>query len=181
MLIMFRRHLANCPHAEKGRTWRKCKCPISVEGRLVSGKIVRRSLNTRNWSFASDLVLRMETNQVDTPPVTVADAVQRFLADADARRLSASTIKKYRVLLSETRPREGETCSPTLLQFASNHGIQLIQDFTPDILRDFRAQWQDGSLAGAKKLERLRSFFSFGVDSDWVAKNPAKVLKPPGG
>jgi site-specific recombinase XerD len=30
----------------------------------------------------------------------------------------------------------------------------------------------------AKTLERLRSFFNFCLDSDWIEKNPAKALKP---
>lgn len=179
MLTMFRRHLGSCPHAEKGRVWRKCRCPISVDGRLVSGKIVRRTLNTTNWQFAADLVLQMEVNQQDTPPITMEDSVARFLADADARHLSASTVKKYRVLLSETRPAKGTICSPTLLQFAADKGIQLLLDFTPDNLREFRAQWNDGPLAAGKKLERLRSFFTFAVDSEWIEKNPAKALKAP--
>lgn len=179
MLTMFRRHLGSCPHVEKGRVWRKCKCPISVEGRLVSGKIVRRALNTSNWQFAADLVLQMEVNQQDTAPITVGNAITRFLADGEGRHLSPATTKKYRVLLSETRLREGETCSPTLLEFAADKGIQLLQDFTPDSLREFRAQWHDGALAAGKKLERLRSFFRFCVDSEWIPKNPAKVLKAP--
>ena len=53
MLTIFRRHLKSCPHAS--RTYRRCQCPIHVEGSL-GGQAIRRDLDLTAWSAASDLV-----------------------------------------------------------------------------------------------------------------------------
>jgi integrase/recombinase XerD len=42
---------------------------------------------------------------------------------------------------------------------------------------DFRETWTDGPGYALKNVERLRAFFQFCVDRDWLARNPAKALK----
>jgi hypothetical protein len=32
MLTIFRRHKKSCEHRQEGRSYRRCRCPISVEG-----------------------------------------------------------------------------------------------------------------------------------------------------
>jgi hypothetical protein len=51
MLTIFRRHLSSCKHSSKGRKYRSCPCPISVEGTL-RGERIRKSLDLRNWEAA---------------------------------------------------------------------------------------------------------------------------------
>ena len=46
-----------------------------------------------------------------------------------------------------------------------------------DQLRDFRSTWKLNARTAAKTLERLRSFFKFCLDSDWIEKKPAKSIK----
>jgi len=50
--------------------------------------------------------------------ITVKDAIDRFLADAAARNLSESSLKKYRVLLQGRR--SNEHSSPTLEETRSS-------------------------------------------------------------
>lgn len=42
---------------------------------------------------------------------------------------------------------------------------------------DFREAWTDGPGYAAKNVERLRAFFQFCMDRDWIVRNPAKALK----
>jgi integrase/recombinase XerD len=173
---MFRRHRRRCPHAAKGREWRRCSCPISVEGTLPDGSDVRKSLNTGNWELATEMARAIETGDV-IKAITISDAVERFLADAAARKLSESSLKKYRVLLQGRRG--DERTSPTLEEFAEDSGYRLLSQLDVDVLRRFRERWKDGPLAAKKKLERLRSFFRFAAESKWIRDNPAVAVKPP--
>ena len=51
MLILWRRHLKDCPHRKKGREYLKCQCPIWLDWR-TDGPRIRRPVGTRNWQVA---------------------------------------------------------------------------------------------------------------------------------
>jgi site-specific recombinase XerD len=42
-----------------------------------------------------------------------------------------------------------------------------------------RNSWVDGAIAGKKKLERLRAFFRFALQSNWVKHNPVLSIRSP--
>ena len=44
MLIIYRRHLKSFPHRGNGRKYRRCQCPIHVEG-FLGDEPIRRALN----------------------------------------------------------------------------------------------------------------------------------------
>jgi integrase len=46
-------------------------------------------------------------------------------------------------------------------------------------MRQFRATWTDGANYATKNLERLRAFFRFCMEDDWITKNPARRVKAP--
>lgn len=117
--------------------------------------------------------------------MTVDQACDEFLVDAEARKLREATLEKYRLLFDgpknpkkksaeETKPR-----SPGLKEFARTQGIRFLQELELSQLRKFRALWRDGNFAALKKLERLRAFFGFAQESGWTANNPAKRIKSP--
>ena len=54
-----------------------------------------------------------------------------------------------------------------------------IAEFDVALLREFRAQWRDAPISAQKKIERLRAFFRYGVENDWIPDNPARKLKAP--
>jgi integrase len=112
-----------------------------------------------------------------TTAITVSDAVERMLADAKARKLSEASLKKYRVLLQGRRG--SERASMTLEEYAEKHGYRLLKQIDVDVLRDFRQQWKDGPLAARKKLERLRAFFRFAMEANWISSNPALAIRAP--
>jgi integrase len=187
MLTVYRRHLKTCSHASKGRNWRRCACPVWVAG-TIAGQKIKRSLNLTSLEAATEKIHRWESMgriSDDEPPVegiTIADAIARFMADARARNLTEQSLKKYRVLLhgpAGNDPKKGRKRSPSLLEFTAQKGIKGLGDLSTDLLRQFRASWVDGPLSGHKKLERLKAFFRFATESDWLEKNPAAVIKAP--
>jgi integrase/recombinase XerD len=162
MITIFRRHLKSCKH--RSRKFRGCSCPISAEGTL-HGEKIRQSLDLRNWEAATKLVRNWEIYGRDAS-VSVADAGERWIDDCTARNLSPASIRKYREIKAELAG-----------QFISLRGISV------DDVRKLRESWKEKYADGtmAKRLELVRSFFSFCEVSGWIEKNPAKGVKLPQG
>jgi site-specific recombinase XerD len=169
VLSIYRRHAPPCRH--RSRRFRKCKCPIWVQGSL-GGEYIRRSLDLRAWEAATDRVREWESagklghKRIAVP--TIAEAVEKFLADAEARNLKESSLKKYRRLL------QGE-----LLSFCQGRNAVSLERLTVDSLRDFRDSLKHSPVTQQKKLEYLRAFMSFCSASEWLLKNPAKAVRLP--
>lgn len=172
MLTLYRRHLKRCEHCKDGRRYRRCQCPIWVDGH-VNGVAIHKSLKTRDWQKGQGIVREWEaageqnvqSNKCEA--ITVEQAWQSFLADLEARNLSKSTIRKYRLL------------SRTMQEYSAQHGVLFLKQLDLMALRDFRLEWKDGPLSSGKKLERLRAFFRFAQESKWVEDNPTSKLKTP--
>ncbi len=169
MLTLYRRHLATCPH--RLCRFRRCRCPIWVEGTL-RGKKIRKSLDLTAWEAASDLVREWEaageTGVVKPDVPTLTEAVAKFLADARARHLGRATLRKYEHLLERR-----------LIPWADSQGWRLLKQLDVDRVRIFRNSWPDGPSTAAKNLERLRAFMRFCQAARWVKDNAALALKPP--
>jgi len=169
-LALYRRHLVTCAHSSKGNRWTRCQCPIWVQG-SIGGEAVRRSMNTANWTAASTSVHQWQsTGRIGVLKPELPDlaaAIEKFLKEAETRNLAATTIKKRRELL------EGK-----LLAYCKRKGYRHLRDLTVERLRDFRHGWTYSPLSAAKRLEYLRAFCRFCVDSGWMDRNPASALKP---
>jgi len=172
MLTIYRRHTKSCPHYNKGRSYRRCKCPVWVDGLLGDDKI-RESLKTRDWQKAQRIVREWEAAgrkpgpRQESNEITIEQTCQAFLRDAEARGLRPSTLSKYGVLFRQ------------LGEFAAMHGYRALADLDLPALREFRASWTDGGVSALKKLERLRTFFRFAGESNWIQENPAQNLRNP--
>lgn len=178
MLMIYRRHLKKCEHRSEGRKYRRCHCPIWLDG-FLSGEEVRRALRdperrdtVRDWQRAQDIVREMEAtgkNPADTRtgPTTLEDATNQFIADAKARGLRKPTLYKYDLLFRQ------------LKAFAARQGIRFVNEWDTETLSRFRATWPNRNLGALKKLEYLRSFFRFVHDNGWIDDNPARKLKSP--
>lgn len=169
MLTLFRRHRKSCPQRKQGRHYRRCQCPIWVDGRLGAEEI-RKSLGMRDWQKAQGLVRQWEAEgqrSSERQIPTIAEAVERFLADAEARKLRQSTINKYKALFEQMK------------DFCARRGLTVLAQVDVDTLSAFRAEWKDGARTALKKLERLRAFFHFAERRKWVESNPARDLKAP--
>jgi site-specific recombinase XerD len=168
MLSIYRRHRSKCKFIAD-RVSKKCRCPLWATGTLV-GKPFRRALKTRSWERATQLLREIEDGaQSPGAPevVSIAGAVDKFLADCAARNLNANTLAKYKRLVK----RLGEYCG--------REGIQDLARLSPDALREFRSSWQLSPRTASKDIERLRALFKFCVENEWLAKNPARAIKAP--
>ncbi len=171
MLSPYRRHRKGCSHSSKGRKHLRCGCPLWIDGRL-NGKRLHKALRTSDWQKAQLIARDWE---LDSSPskrakhnaITLEESWKAFLADLVARNLQVSTIRKYRLLAREMR------------EEASRNGHRLIMHFDSIVLREFRSTWQMSPLSSVKKLERLRAFFNFCQDNEWIESNPARKIKPP--
>ena len=168
MLSLWRRHESKCPHRAKGRAWMKCGCPIWCDGDY-DGRRVRQSLNTRDWARAGRKLATLEDQlnrggHAAARRRTVADAAALFLAQ---REVEPSTMKKYRRIMDRV-----ET-------FAGERHIASMDNFTLDLLDEYRLTRNICALSWQKELQLLRTFFEFCLDRDWIVKNPAKKMKMP--
>ncbi len=169
MLTLYRRHKPTCPHFAEGRHYHHCKCRIWVDG-VLGGKEIRQSLDLRDWTKANREVQKWEAAERMTEqgaPVILADAWASLISDLEARKLSYETIRKYKLLKSR------------MTAFAADKGLGLLADFDVDRVSRFRSTWKDGPRTAAKTLERLRAFFRFAHDRQWVESNPATRIKLP--
>jgi integrase len=168
-LRLIRRHLKECPHTST--RYRRCKCPIHVYGTLA-GEKVRKALDQTSWDAATDLINAWTTAgeigviRVEAP--TVREAIQKFIADCEARKLGWEAMRKYRHLLDDR-----------LLAWAERNGVTTLRQISVDSLRQFRQTWSDSPLYATKNLERLRAFFRFCHQAGWIKVNPALSVKPP--
>ena len=172
MLTIYRRHLKSCEHRAEGRTYRRCHCPIWVDG-FLAGQEMRESLGLRDLEKAHKKIQeweargKVEPDEPEAEPTTIENACAEFMEDAVARNLKPPTLYKYRLLFRR------------LQDFSKAKGLRYIAEFDLSKLRAFRASWTDHNLSAMKNLERLRAFFSFVRDSEWLPDNPAKKIKNP--
>lgn len=194
---LYRRHRPEC---EAGRPWqsqssefderrkdwgRKCACQIHASGTL-GGKFSRKSIGTSDWAEAHRIAETFEKadSWTGTPKpepvaapdpapatarVTIEDACKVFLATREAS-VAYPTYRKYR------------TFTKQLQAFADSRGYVILDQFRPGDMDIFYTKSKLGPRSKAKMLERLRSFFRFAVNREWLVKSPVSSdLKPPTG
>ena len=68
MLTIYRRHIKTCSHRSEGRKYRRCHCPIWVDG-FLDGQQIRKALrdpdrhnSVRDWQKAQDTVREWEAD-----------------------------------------------------------------------------------------------------------------------
>jgi site-specific recombinase XerD len=166
LLTLYRRHLAVCQHKAKGRTFKRCKCPIWIQG-TTEGKPVRKSLDVTSWERAEEIKSDIEHGKEEEKEVTVEAALAAFVQDCESRNLNRSTLGKYRRL------------SGSLSAFLVSRGIDDVAEITPETLRVYRNSSKLGPRTASKEIERIRSLFRFCQESGWIAANPAKAIKAP--
>jgi integrase/recombinase XerD len=137
-----------------------------VQG-VLRGIQIRKSLDLVEWEAAQATVREWESVGIEAAPISFAEAKDKYLTDVERRNLASPTEKKYKLVLRQ------------LSEFAIRRGIILLRDLGFAELSQFLSTLEDGPLATIKKIERLRNFFSFCQNADWISKNPAKMLKPP--
>jgi integrase/recombinase XerC len=177
MLSIYRRHTKACTakRPQHDRAFWKCKCVIYAEG-SIGGAYIRQSLKTRSREQANRRILEAEARgSWDAKPAltrsrTITDAIAAFLEDAASakgRELAGATLSKYRTLLGR------------LEQFCQEHSLSALDSLTTEHLRWFKGTWSTGPRATGNNISRLRAFFRFCIDNEWLLRNPALPLRGP--
>ena len=99
------------------------------------------------------------------PMVTVAQAVDAYLADAVSRSVESSTFKKLETIFRKQ-----------FLAWTRVEGIEYLEELDLDALLNFRNTWEDGPLAKQKKQSRVIGFFWSCVRRRYLSENPAVGL-----
>lgn len=166
MLTLFRRHLKACP--QTSRTYRRCKCPISVEGTL-GGVEIRKALDLTSWDAAQTVVREWEVRGKMTGAIapSIQEAIEQFEADCIARGVRDSTMVLIRRVLAH------------FFAWCEGKGLRRLAQITIEEARSYRASWTYAQVTAVKKLERLRGFFRFCEESGWVERNVFARIKSP--
>jgi integrase/recombinase XerD len=168
MLTLFRRHLKSCPHTS--RTYRRCQCPIHVEGSL-GGETIRRALDLAAWGAASDLIARWNAagriGASNEEPPRIDLAIAKYLDDARARHLAEATISKLTTIFEKQ-----------FLAWTKDKGFRYLRELTPNRLASWRSTWRDNALAASKKYQRTVGFFYFCMRMKWARRESDEVAPP---
>ena len=124
---------------------------------------IRKSLDLRNWEAAVKLTREWELH-APHHTVTVADACERFIADAKARRLREGSILKY---------------EQSVKMLKGRFGNKTLREVSVDDIRSLRESWKISALTMQKRLETVKAFFKFCSASGWLEKSPAASVKGP--
>lgn len=130
----------------------------------LHGKWIKKSLDLRNWEAAQKLVRDWEADEAGSEEISVRTACESFAKDCEAQNLSSASLDKYKLLTDELKEKFGR---------------RPIRSLGLPELRQYRESWDIAPISARKKLERLRTFFRFCMESGWVRENPAKLIKAP--
>lgn len=168
VLTIYRRHRSKCKFADD-RYSKRCRCALWAKGTL-EGKPYQKSLKTRSWERANQIIRDIEDGKREKEQpkiITVKHALDAFVSDCERRNLTRSTLGKYRNL------------SRYLQAFCGTKRVFEITQIDTGLCRSFTSSRVLSARTSSKELERLRAFFRFCVENDWITKNPAKSIKAP--
>jgi site-specific recombinase XerD len=169
MLTLYRRHTADCAHRAKGRNWRKCACPIWVQGSL-SSEYIRKSLDLSSWTAASELVHGWESAGEIGGRRSEAPSTR----DAIAKYIAASHVKPQTLLKTK------DALERLFLGFCQARGLRRLRQIDLTILLEYKNTLTKYAITTQRaKLEQVRAFFRFCVNAGWLTANPAVALELP--
>ncbi len=172
-LNLYRRHGSHCAGGralhdrtyepdELRRGWRKCACPIYASGTL-SGLFRRKNTESVGWAEAKATVAEWQRaaswgKPVDQPAsippadegpqrITVAEALNAYLAIRSSSGMAVSTLRKHRTFVKQ------------LGQFAESRGYIMLDQFRSSDIDLFYGGLKLGALQGecARDVTRLLS------------------------
>ncbi len=175
-VLVYTRHAITCPKQDD-RYSRRCDCPKWFQYQL-NGRQVRVTAKTRSWETASkkarELEARLEAGESPQKPspITVADAIVKYLAVKESEGLQNITLVKIKGMMAR------------LTEFCTSRGLVYLKDVSADHLQDWRLSWkfkkyEDGSLSASWKVHWaiIAAFFKHGHTFNWTPTNEAAKLK----
>ena len=99
----------------------------------------------------------------------------QFFKEEEERGVSSETLKSSHKFLD--RERDKERFSPSLIMYAKAENISRLNQMTPEHIKKWRSQWLLGHKTKTKQWERVRQFFQYAEDAEWVDVNPVAKIK----
>ena len=184
-LNLYRRHRLECEAGhpedlrsgeweERRKGWKRCNCVIHVSGTLAD-RFKRRTTGKKTWEEArayasaleaagswdgktASLVPEFAVSAPSPDRITIENAIKVFLANREAT-VAEPTYRKYKTFTTQ------------LQAFADSLGYVMLDQFRTGDVDIFYTTSKLGPRSKAKMLERLRGFFRFGVNREWIPKS----------
>jgi integrase len=163
IVTVYTRHSADCAKRNDSQ-WKRCKCPKWHYS--LAWPRPQRSAKTRSWEEAELRARALEKGD-RIPELSVsstADAIKAYLADIESRNLSENYRAKLKRELND------------LSEWAKKKPVPSMKHWNLQLLEEFRGTWTAGAVTRRKRQERLRSFFLYCINHDWIQNSPAKRL-----
>src|SRR6185503_16096313 len=134
----------------------------------------RKSTGTGDWELARQWARDVQVAGAwDIPPVpttlpdapvapvriTIADAIKVYVGNRETANVAPATLRKYR------------TFTKKLQAFGDSRGYVMLEQFTATDMDVFYSGSTLGIRAKGKMLEKLRTFFRFAVNREWISKS----------
>jgi integrase/recombinase XerD len=177
---VYTRHKRTCPKRDRP-DWARCNC---VKWLYVyrNGKDTPVSAKTRSWERAEQKARELRdsfdpTRQLQRQleakldarngQVEISLAVEQFVKEVGRLNREEATRAKYNLTLSR------------LLTWCAAQEPAILHLSQLDIptLRSWIHSWTGAATTRHNQHQRLRTFFRFCVEQDWITKNPAKRIK----
>ena len=133
-----------------------------VQG-VLQGRPVRFSLDVTSWEAGQKKIRDLEVDGREQA-LSVEDALTHWINDCEARGLKYETIKKYKFMKLKLEEKF--------------KGIP-VRTVGLDDIRKMREGWTVSPASQVKRLEVVKNFFSFCVESGWIDRSPADLVKSP--
>jgi len=177
-VTVYARHNSDCKWADN-ETKLSCDCPKWLRWHR-NGKPFRQSADTRDGDKAVQLGLDMSAsfeaaaNGTPIPEKSTGklleDAVNSFLSTKEKDGVTEKHVEKYRFELNE------------FSAFMQARGLMNLGDITIEQITEWRNALSGAQSTNRKKVHRLKGFFRFCSDMNWITKNPAAakhlLIKP---
>jgi site-specific recombinase XerD len=178
VITIFVRHSPDCKY--RGDEFHKgCRCRKHFRW-SQNGKQFRKTAGTRSWSEAEENKRRLEDSLAGRTPKqsgegrSIESAIEVFIQDKTNQGVTDKVLGKYTLELRRFK------------EYCATKNVFTVQAINPELLTGYCATWTrlyPSSLTRSKVRERLRSFFRYCFQAEWISRVPSlskiKVDEPP--
>ena len=168
LITIFVRHSGGCKYGGDEFT-KRCNCKKHLRW-TQNGKQHRLKTGSRSWAGAEEKKRELEAqlggradSAPSSPPRTLADAVEIFLADKKTQGITADVLGRYTRELARLR------------DFSERKGVFTVGCITRELLIEYKSDWDGLYPSGntqASVQARLKNFLRFCFDSKWLDRVP---------
>jgi integrase len=168
MIALYKRHVADCEHKDKPQ-YKRCHCPVWFQTN-EDGKQTRWSSKERSWDAAERKARALEQSggARNGTKSLLQDVIEAFLIDKEkgSDPVAPDTLYRHEAVLT------------LLKDFCARRGITLLKDITLSVITEWQHTWTLKSPAAKRgRQEKVRNFFRFAVNHEYIFKNPISAWK----